>query len=155
MEQEPATPSNIPEDSLSSVFNDFFLDKIIKIRNDIGHDDIIYSFDEISGNICPDLPALLRVQNDILVELDTRNMVALVILDLSASFDTIYHTMLLRRLHRKFGIRGAVLTWITSYLCNRCQCIVVNDIPSDTASIMSFFVALYLNVFLLLSILLL
>ena len=49
--------------------------------------------------------ALLRVQNDILMALDSRKCVILLLLDLSAAFDTVDHEILLRRLHSKFGIK--------------------------------------------------
>ncbi len=41
---------------------------------------------------------LLRVQNDILMELEKGKVVMLVLLDLSAAFDTIDHEILLKRL---------------------------------------------------------
>jgi hypothetical protein len=42
---------------------------------------------------------LLKVQNDILRAIDDGYGVYLVLLDLSAAFDTIDHTILIRRLH--------------------------------------------------------
>ncbi|CAB4003243.1 Hypothetical predicted protein [Paramuricea clavata] len=63
--------------------------------------------------------ALLRVQNDILQALDNGDSVILVLLDLSAAFDTVDRLMLLTRLSKRFGIRGRVLDWLTSYLTSR------------------------------------
>ena len=60
--------------------------------------------------------ALLRVQNDILAAMNSKNSIALVLLDLSAAFDTIDHGVLLTRLENKFGISGKALAWIKSYL---------------------------------------
>ena len=42
--------------------------------------------------------ALLRVQNDIVKEMDTQKVTTLVLLDLSAAFETVDHKVLLRRL---------------------------------------------------------
>src|SRR5580698_7819998 len=42
--------------------------------------------------------ALLRITNDILLSCDRQKVTALVLLDLSAAFDTIDHTILLSRL---------------------------------------------------------
>ncbi len=50
--------------------------------------------------------ALLRVHNDILRALDCHRNVMLVLLDLSAAFDTVEHHILLRRLRDRYGVRG-------------------------------------------------
>ena len=60
--------------------------------------------------------ALLRVQNDIMMALDSRKCVILLLLDLSAAFDAVDHEILLRRLHFKFGIKGKAHAWLRSYL---------------------------------------
>ncbi len=53
--------------------------------------------------------ALLRIQNDILMKLDKGNVVMLVLLDISAAFNTIDHEILLNMLSTKCGIRGTAL----------------------------------------------
>ncbi len=63
--------------------------------------------------------ALLRVQNDTLMELDKGKVVMLVLLDLSAAFDTIDHEILLKRLSIRCGINGTALKWFQSYLKER------------------------------------
>ena len=55
----------------------------------------------------------------------------LVMLDLSAAFDTIDHDLLLRRLSSKFGITDTALNWFRSYLTGRSQRILVNGVRSD------------------------
>ena len=60
--------------------------------------------------------ALLKVHNDILVALDERQAVFLLLLDLSAAFDTVNHSTLLSRLQLRYGITGQALFWLKSYL---------------------------------------
>ena len=59
--------------------------------------------------------ALVRIQNDILVSLDKRKTVILVLLDLSAAFDTADHRLLLDQLYR-IGIRDNAHRWMHPYL---------------------------------------
>ena len=56
---------------------------------------------------------LIRVQNDILRQLDKKGVI-LVLLDLSAAFDTIDHDHLFELLQNRFGIKGTALDWIKS-----------------------------------------
>ena len=65
--------------------------------------------------------ALLRVQNDLLRAVDTHGGAILVLLDLSAAFDTIDHHRLLHTLESSFGIQGKALDWFHSYLTGRTQ----------------------------------
>ena len=65
--------------------------------------------------------ALIKVQNDILMNMDRQQVTLLVLLDLSAAFDTIDHQVLLDRFRLSFGISGCALQWISSYLSDRTQ----------------------------------
>jgi hypothetical protein len=75
--------------------------------------------------------ALLCVQNDILCHLDDKKGVILVLLDLSAAFDTIDHNILLSRLQSRIGVTGQALNWFDSYLHDRYQSIIINGQTSD------------------------
>ena len=74
--------------------------------------------------------ALLKVQNDLLMAIDTYGDAVLILLDLSAAFDTIDHTILLQRLH-ELGIRDAALDWFKSYLSQRRQSVLINGTRSS------------------------
>ena len=48
--------------------------------------------------------------------------------DLTAAFDTVDHSILLRRLEISFDIRGAALEWFSSYLAGRSQQVSVQNV---------------------------
>ena len=75
--------------------------------------------------------ALLKVQNDILMAMDNQKVTALLLLDLSAAFDTVNHTILLNRLQKRVGITGGALRWFQSYLENRKQSVRINNVNSE------------------------
>ena len=74
--------------------------------------------------------ALARVQNDILQCLDGKSAILLVLLDLSAAFDTIDHEILLSILSSRLGITGNALAWFKSYLSQRFQTVNINGAKS-------------------------
>ena len=63
--------------------------------------------------------------------MDSGKAVALTLLDLSAAFDIIDHSLLYDCLHDWFGLDGIVLLWIKSYLSNRKQKIKIGDSFSE------------------------
>ena len=65
--------------------------------------------------------ALIKIYNDILLSMNQQHVTLLVLLDLSAVFDTVDHSILLERLTKSFGISGKALKWFSSYLSGRSQ----------------------------------
>ena len=65
--------------------------------------------------------AVLRVLSDIMYYVDRGDLAALVLLDLSAAFDTVDHEILLQRLQVTYGIDDTVYRWFQSYLLGRSQ----------------------------------
>jgi hypothetical protein len=72
---------------------------------------------------------LLCIQDHILRSFDIGEVTALVLLDMSAAFDTVDHTILITRL-REMGIMSDALSWIDGYLNDRQQCVMVNGVQS-------------------------
>ena len=75
--------------------------------------------------------ALVLVQNDSLKALDRRHGVILILLDMSAAFDTIDHDVLVTRLEQRFGVTGCAIAWIKSYLSDRSQSVKIHGGVSD------------------------
>ena len=55
----------------------------------------------------------------------------LVLLDLSAAFDTVDHGILLSRLSQCIGVQGSAYTWFESYLSSRSQFVQISDTSSS------------------------
>ena len=74
---------------------------------------------------------LLRLNNDILMAMDEGKCIILLLLDLSAAFDTVDHDRLMYILFHEIGLRGHVLAWFESYLFQRRQAVGINGKLSD------------------------
>ena len=68
--------------------------------------------------------AVLRVSSDLL---SAAGMSLLVLLDLSAAFDTVNHGILLERLETSFGFMGCALPWFRSFLADRCRSLSIME----------------------------
>ena len=79
--------------------------------------------------------ALLRIQNDLLLAMDQQKLSALVLLDLSAAFDTFDHDILLTRLSSYFGISGCAHDLISSYLVDRTQSVSIGNHNSSPSPV--------------------
>ena len=76
--------------------------------------------------------AVTKIYNDILLMIDKKENVVLLLLDLSAAFDTINHKLLLKKLKQSYGITGAPLKWMESYLANRSFKVIVKECSSSS-----------------------
>ena len=82
--------------------------------------------------------ALIRVQNDVMLSLNRRRDVILVLLDLSAAFDTIDHGIPIERLRHRFGFEGPVLDWIKSFMTGRTQRVSIDGAMVSEARLLEY-----------------
>ena len=75
----------------------------------------------------------MKVVNDLQHAIDEKKAgsVFLVMLDLSAVFDTVNHAVLLERLQRDFGMEDSVLAWLGSYFSGRVLAVNFNGCTSE------------------------
>jgi hypothetical protein len=74
--------------------------------------------------------ALVCVTDSLLSALDNRECALLVLLDMSAAFDTIDHNLLFQRLETTIGVRDKALDWFKSYFSDRSQSVCINGVSS-------------------------
>ena len=79
---------------------------------------------------------LTKVQTDLLCTIDRHGVAILVLLYLSAAFDTVDHNILSDRMNTHLGISGIALTWFRSYLTGRKQQVQVQDKVSRMTSLL-------------------
>jgi len=79
--------------------------------------------------------AVLQVLSDVLQAVDRGNSAALVLLDLSAAFNTVDYEILLQRLPVTFGIHDTVHWWFQSHLLGRTRYVRCRLLKSSIISL--------------------
>ncbi len=97
--------------------------KIISMKN----------FNQVLGHSTE--TALVKITNDLLLASDQGCISLLVLLDLSAAFDTIDHDILMDRLQNYTGIQGQALRWFRSYLSDRYHFVYLNGEASQLSPV--------------------
>ena len=77
---------------------------------------------------------LVSIYHSFCSALDEGKEVRAVFCDISKAFDRVWHKGLLFKL-RQSGIAGSLLSWLTDYLFDRNQCVVLSGVHSDTVTI--------------------
>lgn len=75
--------------------------------------------------------ALLKICNDAFMAADKGMITLVVLLDYSAAFDTVDHSVMLAVLDERFGVRGNALKWHQSYLHGRTCSVVADGLTSQ------------------------
>jgi len=78
---------------------------------------------------------LLKIANDLFLACDKLIPTLLMLLDLSAAFDTVDQEKMLSILKNRFGIRGIALEWFRSFLIGRSQRVMINESFSESESV--------------------
>ena len=76
--------------------------------------------------------SLIRYVNDLLLNMENQKVTMVVMLDLSAAFDTVDHAIISDILEKDFGMLAPVRNWILSYLSGREQFVKINGENSKT-----------------------
>ncbi len=77
--------------------------------------------------------SILRVSNDIFRGVESGSRVDLLLLDLTAAFDTVDHDILVACLKNHISFQGLALNWFSSYLEDRTFSVSLGDYSSSTA----------------------
>ena len=75
------------------------------------------------------------MQNDLLIAADNHKVSLFASIDLSAAFDTVDDSILMKVLESNFGVTGAALKWFNSYLESRSQHVKINNVLSDKSEL--------------------
>ena len=78
---------------------------------------------------------LLKIHSDIIHNIDQQKITALVLLDLSAAFDSISQSKLLDILNCRFNISGNSLNWFKTYLLNRTRIVSIDNSYSSSTKL--------------------
>jgi exonuclease III len=78
----------------------------------------------------------IKVLNDLLIAADSNSTTVLLMLDLSAAFDTVDHNKLLKILRQEINIRGIAFKWFTSFLSGRCQRTRLGSVLSEVVTLL-------------------
>ena len=71
--------------------------------------------------------ALLKIKADILDNMDNQCVTGILLLDLSAAFDTVSKNLLINHLFYRFGVCDQALSWMESYLSDCTQKVKIGD----------------------------
>lgn len=86
-------------------------------------------FDEATTTV------LLRIRDDIIRAMKKGELTLIAFADFSKGFDTVDHSIVIRKLHA-IGLSKTALLWILSYLSNRQQFVQVNDKKSPLKDVL-------------------
>ena len=129
VKSNPMPPGRTNGD-LADAFADFFLNKIIKIRNDLSECNAYSPIPIEVEPLSQFQPMSVAEVIKIIWSMPTKTCESM-----SAAFDTVDHNILLNVLEDRFGIKDSSLKWVDSYLRPRSLRVCVGDAYSSVRSL--------------------
>ena len=135
---------SLDKDTLSSyrpVSNLYQLSKVIekvvalRIMTHVSDQQMVECFQSAYRKNHSTETALLYVTSAVKTAMDKKQGTILLLVDFSSAFDTINHNILIRRLRLRYGFVGKALDWLTFYLKERTQRVVIGDQSSSTTTL--------------------
>ena len=101
----------------------------------MSHNNIFEKFQSGFRASCSTETALLKVTNNLLLVAEMGGSAILILLDLSAAFDTVDHAILLDRLKTWVSIKDTAFSWFYSYLSDRTFSVTTGNYSPTTSPI--------------------
>ena len=109
---------------------------INRLADHLNENNLMISFQSAYTKFNSTETTLLALHDHIIRAMSQQQATGLCLLDLSAAFDTIDHTISLHRLKSWFGFTDTVLSWIQSYLSSRSFTVDINGIKSPPSKLL-------------------
>ena len=74
--------------------------------------------------------AAMELTDKVLNDIDEKNISLAIFMDLSKAFDTLDHSILIKKLAH-YGVKGTALEWFTSYLTGHSQYVEIDGVSSS------------------------
>ena len=112
---------------LSKIIENIILDQMISFLLETG---VLVDEQSAYRQLYSTETAICSIVNNIILSMDEGKCGILVLLDLSAAFDTVVHSLLLEDLER-IGMVGDALEYLKDYLQNRTYCVQIGKVFSE------------------------
>ena len=139
-----SSSSSLPNDDLNNfrpISNLNFISKILekvvasRTQSHLLSNSLSSSFQSAYRMFHSTETTLLNIHNDLIFAMNRGEVTSLILLDLSAAFDTVDHSILLHRLQNWFGLHGTSLDWFSSYLTSRSQAVSIQNSTSSLSNL--------------------